>query len=78
MCSPVKEEIEKIDDKDAYVQVSEENPAYFELSNGSTYIPNGFNLVNPPEEDELEEVVRTMAENRINYCRVWLGLPSGT
>jgi hypothetical protein len=75
MCSPVKEEKEMIDDKDAFVQVSTENPAYFELSNGSTYIPNGFNLVNPPEEDELEEVVLTMAGNQINYCRVWLGLP---
>jgi hypothetical protein len=74
MCSPEKEEIKNIDDRDAYVQVSKENPAYFELSNGSTYIPNGFNLVNPPDEDELEEVVLTMATNRINYCRVWLGL----
>lgn len=75
MCGTVKEKEEIIPDKDAYVQVSKENPAYFELSNGSTYIPTGFNLVPPPEEDELEEIVQKMADNQVNYCRIWLGLP---
>ena len=75
MCNPAKEDQEKIDDKDAFVQVSKENPVYFELSNGSGYIPIGFCLVPPPEENELEEIVQKMAANRINFCRVWLGLP---
>ena len=74
MCYSKKEKPEKINDKDAFVKVSGENPAYFELSNGSTYIPIGFNLVNPPEEEELEDIVLTMAANQINYCRIWLGL----
>ena len=75
MCkSPKKEQI-KVEDKDAFVQVSSENPAYFELSNGSSYIPNGFCLVPPPDEDELEKIVGKMANNQVNFCRVWLGLP---
>ena len=74
-CSPVTDIQDETEDKDAYVMVSEENPAYFELSNGTPYIPIGFNLVPPPKEEELEEIVTKMADNRINYCRVWLGLP---
>jgi hypothetical protein len=74
-CTRDTTEQQKVADKDAFVQVSEENQAYFELSNGSVYIPIGFCLVPPPEENELEEIVRKMATNRINFCRVWLGLP---
>jgi hypothetical protein len=72
LCSQKKQYEEKAEDKDAFVQVSKENPAYFELSNGSVYVPVGFNLVPAPEEKEIPEIVQKMADNRINYCRVWL------
>ena len=55
-----------------YVQVSPRDPRYFELSDGSPYIAIGVNLVPAPEPHEFEEVLDKMAENRINYCRIWL------
>ena len=62
----------KQDDLSSFVVVSKRDPHYFELSNGSPYIPNGFNLVGPPREEEFERLFKIMAENKINYCRVWL------
>lgn len=56
----------------SFVRVSPRDSRYFELSNGEPYIAIGFNLVGPPKEEELEGIVKKMAENRINYCRVWL------
>lgn len=55
-----------------YVQVSPRDPRYFELSDGSAYIAIGVNLVPAPEPHEFEKVLDKMAENRINYCRIWL------
>ena len=60
-------------DLDSFVVVSPRDSRYFELSNGSPYIPIGFNLVGPPKEAEFETLLKTMADNGINYCRVWLG-----
>lgn len=71
-CHQGEEQQIKVEDRDAFVVVSSINPAYFELSNGSVYIPNGFNLVPPPNVEEIPEIINKMAENRINYCRVWL------
>jgi hypothetical protein len=59
-------------DRSAFVVVSPRDSRYFELSNGRPYIPIGFNLVGPPAEDEFDRLFAVMAENRINYCRVWL------
>ncbi|MHC4520212.1 MAG: glycoside hydrolase 5 family protein [Planctomycetota bacterium] len=57
----------------AFVGVSPRDSRYFELSNGSPYIPIGFNLVGPPREEEFDRLFQIIAANRINYCRVWLG-----
>ncbi|MFA6292310.1 MAG: hypothetical protein WC637_11035 [Victivallales bacterium] len=56
-----------------FVRVSPRDPQYFELSNGKPYIPIGFNLVPAPAEEDFESVIRKMADNKINYCRLWLG-----
>lgn len=60
-------------DNDAFVRVSPRDARYFELSNGKAYVPIGFNLVPGPTAAEMDGVVQKMAENRINYCRIWLG-----
>lgn len=61
------------DDLASFVTVSPRDNRYFELSNGSPYIPNGFNLVGPPREEEFDRLFQIMAANRVNYLRVWLG-----
>jgi hypothetical protein len=62
----------KQDDISSFVVVSQRDPRYFELSNGSPYIPIGFNLVGPPREEEFDRLFKIMVEHKINYCRVWL------
>lgn len=73
ICTQKNADHNEIDDNDAFVQVSNKDHHYFELSNGSPYIPIGFNLVDPPKEEDMEETVKKMAANKINYCRIWLG-----
>ena len=51
-----------------FVRVSPRDPRYFGLSDRSSYIAIGFNLVGPPKEEELEAIVQKMAQNRVNYC----------
>ncbi|MCH5376891.1 MAG: hypothetical protein JJ992_23230, partial [Planctomycetes bacterium] len=58
-----------------FVRVSPRDSRYFELSGGRPYIPVGFNLVGPPEADDLQRVVDAMAHHGVNYCRVWLDQP---
>jgi len=65
-------------DEMSFVRVSPRDPRYFELSNGKPYITIGFDLVEPPRPDELDSVIQKMAQNRINYCRVWLGYRTWT
>ena len=63
-----------------YVEVSKNNPAYFALSDGTTYIPIGINLINPggggSNADtafaEIEAWMKNLSENRGNYIRIWL------
>ena len=62
-------------DRDAFVRVSSRDARYFELSNGKPYIPIGFNLVSAPTSDEIEPVVKLMADNGVNYCRIWADQP---
>ena len=62
----------KRDEISSFVVVSQRDPRYFELSNGSPYIPIGFNLVGPPREDEFDRLFKIMIDNKINYCRVWV------
>lgn len=56
----------------SFVRISPRDSRYFELSDGKPYIPIGFNLVGPPKTEEFESIVQKMAQNRVNYCRVWL------
>ena len=58
-----------------YVRVSPRDARYFELTDGQPYIPVGFNLVGPPQAEDLERVVDRMAEHGVNYCRIWLDQP---
>ena len=60
---------------DQFVRVSARDSRYFELTDGTPYIPVGFNLVGPPESNDVERVVHTMAEHGVNYCRIWLDQP---
>ena len=55
-----------------FVRVSPRDSRYFELTDGRPYVPVGFNLVGPPEVEEMERVVTTMADHGVNYCRIWL------
>ena len=64
-----------------FIQVSSENPAYFSFSDGSPYIPNGINMINPsgkyrnnPDSAlfEIEGWMKNLSANGGNYIRVWL------
>ncbi len=63
-----------------YVEISPDNPAYFQLSDGSPYIPIGINMINPnyPINDpdsallEVETWMKNLSENGGNYVRIWL------
>lgn len=67
-----------------FVRVSQKNPGYFELSDGSAYIPIGYNLCFPQyssglSDDEcfknIESHMKNMAENGGNYARIWVSSP---
>lgn len=63
-----------------YVEVSPDNPAYFQLSDGTPYIPIGINMINPNYPvystdsalNEIETWMKNLSENGGNYVRVWL------
>ena len=64
-----------------YIQVSSTNPSYFVFSDGSPYIPNGINMINPsgkyrndPDSAlyEIEGWMKNLSANGGNYIRVWL------
>ena len=61
--------------QESFVRVSEENPYYFELSNGETYIPNGLNLCWAKDMDVMETYFRKLSENGGNFARIWLNYP---
>ncbi|MDO4574432.1 MAG: cellulase family glycosylhydrolase [Planctomycetia bacterium] len=73
-----------------YVRVSQENPHYLELSDGTPYLPIGVNLCVLRDTDKngnvhllddhaaLERIAfyfQKLHENGGNYCRIWLGMP---
>ena len=63
---------------EAFVRVSPRDPRYFELSDGTPYIPIGLNMIAPPGEQGLpgmEAWMTQLAANGGNYIRVWLGNP---
>ncbi len=65
----------------AFVVVSPRDSRYFELSDGSPYIPIGLNMIHPSggsaEEGlaQMEAWMQALAENGGNYLRIWLSSP---
>lgn len=57
---------------DAFVQVSEANPSYFCLSDGSPYIPVGCNLAAMDTPEHMEHYMEMLHQNGGNFARVWL------
>ena len=63
-----------------YIQISSENPAYFQYSDGTPYIPVGINMVSPggryhnPDSALMEFGLwmKKLSENNGNYMRIWL------
>ena len=62
---------------DAFVRVSPRDARYFELSDGSPYIPIGLNMIAPPGRDlaGMEQWMRQLGTNGGNFIRVWLSNP---
>jgi hypothetical protein len=61
--------------QNSFVKVSSQNPFYFELTNGETYIPIGANLCWAKDMDVMESYFRKLSENGGNYARIWLNFP---
>ena len=61
--------------QNSFVKVSSQNPFYFELTNGETYIPIGANLCWAKDMDTMESYFKKLAENGGNYARIWLNFP---
>ena len=61
--------------QNSFVKVSDENPFYFELTNGETYIPVGANLCWAKDMDTLESYFKKLSENGGNFARIWLNFP---
>lgn len=62
----------------AFVRVSPRDPRYFELSDGTPYVPIGLNMIAPPGDKGLagmEDWMTQLSTNGGNYIRVWLGNP---
>lgn len=64
-----------------YIQISENNPDYFALADGSPYIPVGINMINPSGKNhgnpdsallEIESWMKNLSANGGNYIRIWL------
>jgi hypothetical protein len=63
---------------ETFVRVSQRDPRYLELSDGSPYVPIGLNLVAPSKRDaeagllEYQGWLDKLALNGGNYVRAWL------
>ena len=63
---------------ESFVRVSRRDPRYFELSDGSPYIPIGLNLIAPPGRDPdaglktYQSWLDKLSANGGNYVRAWL------
>jgi len=60
----------------SFVKVSSQNPFYFELTNGKTFIPIGANLCWAKDMEVMESYFRKLSENGGNYARIWLNFPA--
>ncbi len=65
-------------ENDSFVQVCPQDNRYFQLSNGSPYIPIGLNMIAPSGRNEEESLatmelwIENLSMNRGNYIRLWL------
>lgn len=62
----------------AFVRVSPRDSRYFELSDGTPYVPIGLNMIAPPGDEGfpgMEAWMKQLSANGGNYIRVWLGNP---
>lgn len=64
-----------------YIEVSRDNPAYFQFTDGSYYVPVGINMINPsgkfhdnPDSamTEIGRWMKNLSANGGNYIRIWL------
>jgi hypothetical protein len=68
----------KKDAGESFVRVSPRDRRYFELSDGSPYVPIGLNMIAPygdTEEEALarmEQWMKSLSDNGGNYIRIWL------
>ena len=69
--------VEENDFKSSFVRISKENPYYFELSDGNTYIPVGPNIcfARDLNINTMVTYIQRLAENGGNYLRIWLSHP---
>ena len=61
-----------------FVRASPRDARYFELSDGTPYLPIGLNMIAPPRDEGLDGMARwldALAANGGNFIRVWLGNP---
>jgi hypothetical protein len=58
-----------------FVQISTENPFYFQLSTGETYIPVGANICWARDIATMESYFSKLAANGGNFARIWLNHP---
>lgn len=59
-------------DSESFVRVSEDDPRYFCLSNGETYIPIGCNIAAMSSVELMEHYMEELHKNGGNFARVWL------
>jgi len=68
----------KKDAGESFVRVSPRDSRYFELSDGSPYVPIGLNMIAPYGDTEEEALARmerwmkNLSDNGGNYIRIWL------
>ena len=61
-----------VPDNEAFVRISEDDPRYFCLSNGNTYIPIGCNIAAMSSVELMEHYMEELHRNGGNFARVWL------
>lgn len=79
LCAAVLMDPALADRSPLFVRVSMQDPRYFELSDGTAYIPIGLNLIAPSSREgpqqgltQMQQWMKKLSANRGNYIRLWL------